>query len=134
MKRASAIIAVPVSGGFVTAWCWNDGYPSGLGFELRKNWTKEEDVNQLLQDHSLSSILGKFTIQEFQRSGTITHEDTLIECRNHRYILQHPYNGNVVVGKGENGFFSSIEDMLEEQVYIYIFNHGKWKMHKEKGA
>ncbi len=121
-----AIIALPTPKGYITAWCWNDGDPNNLGRELRSYFKSESHVRQLIKEHSFSTILGPRTITEYMSDG-----DTACALSNLRYLLKHPYNGNVVAGTGKYGFFKSIDDMLQQDLnYVYVFNDGKWETYK----
>ena len=121
-----AIIALPTSKGFITAWCWNDGGPGCLGRELREHFKTEDDVRQLLRLHSFSSILGPRTIND-----VMSDDDKAVVLSNLRYVLMHSYNGKVVVGSGKHGYFKTIKEMLEQDLnYVYVFENGKWKTYK----
>ena len=121
-----AIIALPAKKGYNTAWCWNDGGPESLGRELRKYFTDEECVRQLVNLHSFSSIRGPRTVAE-----VMSDEDTAVVLGNLRYALMHPHDGKVVAGKGEHGHFKDIKEMLEQDLnYVYVFEDGKWKTYK----
>ena len=120
-----AIIALPTPTGFITTWCWNDGNPNNLGYELKRYFKEEKYVRQLISLHSFSSIWGPREINDVMSDG-----DTLIAL-NSRCVLMHPHNGKVVAGKGEFGYFKSVKEMLEEDInYVYVFKNGKWEMYK----
>lgn len=121
-----AIVALPTSKGFITAWCWNDGGPNNLGRELREHFKDENDVRQLLKLHSFSSIWGPRSINDVVSDG-----DTAVALSNSRSVLMHSYNGKVVAGKGRHGFFRTVDEMLGQDLnYVYVFEKGKWKMYK----
>lgn len=121
-----AIIALPVRDGYETAWCWNDGGPSNLGAELRRYFKTKEDVRFLINEHSFSNILGPRTIGDYVRGNARG-----IYLPNGRWILQYPYQGKVVEGTGEMGFFKGIPEMLECDLdYVYVFRNGKWTTYK----
>ena len=126
-----AIIALPVMGGFETAWCWNDGGPANLGAELRRYFTTEKDVRQLIDEHSFSTILGPRHIEECMNKGDTAVAIPVNASSSLRFALKHPHDGSVVEGKGKYGFFKSISDMLECDLnYVYVFENGKWKTYK----
>lgn len=119
-----AIIALPVGKGYETAWCWNDGGPDNLGYELRRYFKDEASVRQLIKEHSFSTIVGPRTIIGYMREG-----DKCI-CLSNRFLLKHPYDGKVVEG-GKNGFFQTVDEMLQCDLnYVYVFENGKWKTYK----
>ena len=121
-----AIVALPTSKGFITAWCWNDGGPNNLGRELKRYFKEEDSVRQLINLHSFSSLWGPRTITSCMSDG-----DTAIVLSNLRYVLMHPHNGQVVAGKGKYGFFDSLEEMLGQDLnYVYVFEDGRWNTYK----
>lgn len=124
-----AIIALPIDGGYETAWNWNDGSPSSLGTELRRYFKTEEQVRELIKEHSFSIICGKKDKDDLiQNYGTA--EEEFKKLSNNRYILQHNRDGGVVEG-GENGFIKTINEMLKYDLnYVYVFENGKWKTYK----
>ena len=126
-----AIIAIPVKGGFETAWNWNDGSPMNLGRELRRYFKTKDQVKELITLHSFSTICGNKEKKELLHLfPNYTTEDNFIKLSNNRYALQRDYDGHVVVGK-ENGFFESIKEMLEQDLnYVYVFKNGEWKTYK----
>ena len=121
-----AIIALPTEKGYITAWCWNNGSPNMLGEELKKYFTKEKYVRELIRLHSFSYIHGPNEICEYAEKG-----DDTVPLTNGRVILQHPHNGHVVAGMGKWGFFRDIETMLGQDLnYVYIFDGSHWKTYK----
>ena len=52
-----AIIAYPVKDGYITAWQWDDGYHDNLGIKLEEEFTKEDDVKELISYHSFSCVV-----------------------------------------------------------------------------
>ena len=125
-----AIIAIPGTHnkkkGYITTWCWNDGSPDILGKELKRHFTKEKFISQLIEAHSFSSIWGKSDILDM-----VTVDDKITVLKNGRFLLQRPYMGKVVDGKGKNGFFEKIEDMLGCDInYVYVFENNKWEIYK----
>lgn len=121
-----AIIALPTKKGYITAWNWYDGGPENLGRELRKYFTTESLVRQLISIHSFSTIFGSKSINDYMLDG-----DTAVALSNNRYALVHPHQRKVVAGSGKWGFFKTIEEMLGQDLnYVYVFENGKWKTYK----
>lgn len=126
-----AIIALPVKGGYKTAWCWNDGGPSDLGTELRKYFKLPGYVKELIQKHSFSSIGGnKYKKELLNLFFDQITETNFKQLGNGRYVLQHNYDGKVVCG-GKDGFFKTIEEMLAQDLnYVYVFENYRWKVYR----
>ena len=123
-----AIIALKTKDGYETCWNWNDGGPDSLGRELRRHFTDEKIVRELVKIKSFSIIDNKKTIFEFMRTG-----DSAVALTNNRYVLKHSHQGDVVAGEGENAMFYYIQDMLDQDInYVYVFDPevGKWKTYK----
>lgn len=131
-----AIIAVPRSnGGYVTAWNWNDGMPDSLGRELRTYFMDKTSIQELLDLHSFSCICGeklkKELMDEFPENYQGEKASRFIKLSNNRYILMQPHQGVVVAGAEPDGYFKTIDEMLEQDLnYVYVFEDGKWKTYK----
>ena len=42
-----------------------------------------------------------------------------------------PHHGGVVAGAEPDGYFKTIDEMLEQDLnYVYVFEDGKWKTYK----
>lgn len=97
-----------------------------LGEELRKYFTKEEHVRELIRAHSFSYIHGPNEICDYAEKG-----DDIVPLANGRLILRDPHNGRVVAGAGKWGFFWDVETMLGQDLnYVYIFDKGQCKIYK----
>ena len=83
-----AIIALKTKDGYETCWNWNDGGPDSLGRELRRHFTDEKIVRELVKIKSFSIIDNKKTIFEFMRTG-----DSAVALTNNRYVLKHSHQG-----------------------------------------
>ena len=126
-----AIVAIPVKDGYETAWCWNDGSPSNLGQELRKYFKTQAQVRELIKEHSFSFVCGKkFKKEMLEQFPEQVTENNFKLLSNKRYVLQHNHDGKVVCG-GENGFFTTIQEILEHDLnYVYVFENYRWKTYK----
>ena len=126
-----SIIALPTDSGYITAWNWNDGGPENLGYELKNHFESEPQIRELIDHHSFSCVC-----DDACKTALITawpsmvSEKDFIKLSNGRYIKKDRHHGKVVAG-GENGFFESVDEMLEQDLnYVYVFEDGKWKTYK----
>lgn len=126
-----AIIAYPVKDGYITAWQWDDGYPENLGIKLKREFTKEDDVKELLSYHSFSCVVSEQEKNELIKEfpDTLTEKE-FIRLSNGMFILFYPFSGGVIEGE-DDGFFLSVEEMLQCDLnYVYVYNSGKWEVYK----
>lgn len=124
-----AIIAIPVTGGYETCWCWYDAYPSDLGAQLRNFFKTAEQVKELISVHSFGGMYGKIAMTQMRRAyPTYAGTDKWYKLSNNRYLsMSDKSSGTVIGGEGENGFYKSIQDMLGEDInYVYVFEDGHW--------
>ncbi len=125
-----AIIAVPTAKGYKTAWCWNDAFPNDLGKKLRSKFTTKELADELVSHHSFSSLFSKKEKEDVEKEWPI-HFGEFVELSNGSFILMHEHMGKTVAGSGKYGFFRTIQEMLGQDLnYVYVFNNGKWDLHK----
>jgi excinuclease UvrABC helicase subunit UvrB len=128
-----AIIAIPVDGGYNTAWCWNDGYPDNLGQTLRRKFKTREQVLEIVESHSFSSLMTKRIKADYDElcKSQCMDPATYKELSNGTFLKIDPHHGGVVAGEGENGFFENVKQMLEQDLnYVYVFENDKWKTYK----
>lgn len=130
-----AIVAIPQKGGYVTAWCWNDGMPDSLGRELRTYFMDKASIQELIELHSFSTVCGeklkKELMTEFPQQYEGEKAGKFVKLSNNRYALMWTNNGNVVAGAEPDGFFKTIDEMLGQDInYVYVFEDGKWITYK----
>ncbi len=129
-----AIVAIPTKGGYKTAWCWNNGYPDSLGTKLRRKFKTEEDINELINLHSFECLYSKREAERRINSGydwSLGHPIYYVRLYNNMHVLMEEHNGKVVAGRGPDGFFKDIDEMLEQDLnYVYVFENGKWKTYE----
>ena len=126
MSTRTIIAMQTETGTYESAWCWNDGFPSILGRDLRRYFKTADQVHELLQTKSFSLLSGPIQVLKYVREG-----DKVVHLRNGRCLLLHPKDGHVVAGEGSQAEFLSVQDMLQEDLnYVYIFENGKWQTWK----
>ena len=124
-----AIIAKEIGHGYFTSWCWIDKEPATIGNILRKYFSSEEEVDEILK---YRNILGIF--DDYRNDITPSMPGKYSRLSNGFYI-KYDDGKSVVVSGGLNGFFRTIHDMLNEDIrslYIFSPKTKEWLFYRNK--
>ena len=123
-----ALVAMELAGDNYISLCVHlDGDPKSLGRALKKYFTKEEDVNSLILERSVSAVTGPNKKLSLESEGTFKPVG-----KGFVFVRPEFGDGTQLVGHpGTYGGFSSLEELLATGVhYVYVFNNGKWKAYE----